>query len=114
MVNFESALTFGGCPVPQPKTCAFSPLMSIEAFKGAHVTHVTEANNHGEDYGQPGLLQALTVRARTRYRILGIGHNVAGAPASYQSVLCNERIGIIAATQVIDTDLESTWTATAT
>jgi poly-gamma-glutamate synthesis protein (capsule biosynthesis protein) len=92
----------------------FAPQAAIAAFEGAHTTLVTEANNHGEDCGQPGLLQALTIRARTHYHILGIGRNVAGALASYQTVIRGERIGIIAATQVIDTDLVSTWTATAT
>jgi poly-gamma-glutamate synthesis protein (capsule biosynthesis protein) len=115
MVNFESALTFGGCPVPQPKTYVFAaPPTAIAAFKGAHTTLVTEANNHGEDCGRPGLLQALTIRARTHYTVLGIGKNVTGALASYQTVIRGERIGIIAATQVIDTDLVSSWTATAT
>lgn len=115
MANFESALTFGGCPVPQPKTYVFfAPPAAITAFEGAHTTLVTEANNHGEDCGQPGLLQALTIRARTRHHILGIGKNVTGALASYQAVIRGEHIGIIAATQVIDTDLVSTWTATAT
>jgi poly-gamma-glutamate synthesis protein (capsule biosynthesis protein) len=115
MVNFESALTFGGCPVPQPKTYVFfAPQAAIAAFEGARTTLVTEANNHGEDCGEPGLRQALTIRARTHYRILGIGRNAAAAFASYQTVIRGEHIGIIAATQVIDTDLVSTWTATAT
>jgi hypothetical protein len=115
MVNFESALTFGGCPVPQPKTYVFfAPQAAIAAFEGAHATLVTEANNHGEDCGQSGLLQALTIRARTHYHIIGIGRNAAAAFTSYQTVIRGEHIGIIAATQVIDTDLVSSWTATAT
>jgi hypothetical protein len=83
MVNFESALTFGRCPIPQPKTYVFfAPPAAITAFEGAHTTLVTEANNHGEDCGRPGLLQALSIRARTRYHIIGIGKNVAGALAA--------------------------------
>ena len=115
MVNFESALTFGGCPVPQPKDYVFfAPQAAIAAFEGARTTLVTEANNHGEDCGLPGLRQALTIRARTHYRIIGIGKDAAAAFASYQTVIRGEHIGIIAATQVIDTDLVSSWTATAT
>jgi poly-gamma-glutamate capsule biosynthesis protein CapA/YwtB (metallophosphatase superfamily) len=90
-----------------------APPSAIAAFRGAHVTLVTEANNHGEDCGRPGLLQALTIRARTHYRVLGIGQNATAALASYQAVIHGERVGIIAATQVIDADLAASWTATA-
>jgi len=115
MVNLETALTFGGCPVPQPKQYVFSaPPSALTAVRSAGATLVTEANNHGEDCGQPGLLQALAIRARARYRVIGIGGNARQAFASYQTVLNGERIGIIAATQVIDTDLVPTWTATST
>ncbi|HEV3212687.1 MAG TPA: CapA family protein [Acidimicrobiales bacterium] len=115
MVNLETALTFGGCPVPQPKQYVFSaPPSAITALRGAGATLVTEANNHGEDCGAPGLTQALTIRARAHYRVIGIGGNARQAFTSYQSVLHGERIGIIAATQVIDSDLAATWTATDT
>ena len=115
MVNFESALTSSPCPVPQPKEFVFdAPATALTAFKAAGATLVTEANNHGMDCGRPGLLQALTIRARARYRVIGIGANAAAAFASYQTVLDGEHVGIIAATQVIDDDLVGTWTATAT
>lgn len=115
IVNLESALTFGACPDPQPKQYVFwAPPSALRAFKGAGVTLVTEANNHGEDCGKAGLLQALTIRARAHYTVLGIGHNEHEAFTSYQTVIRGERIGVIAATQVIDSDLVPTWTATAT
>ena len=54
MVNLESALTDGTCPQPQSKQFVFSaPASAISAFKGAGVTLITEANNHGEDCGPP-------------------------------------------------------------
>lgn len=115
MVNLETALTFGGCPVPQPKQYVFwAPPAALTAVRGAGATLVTEANNHGEDCGMPGLLQALTIRARAHYTVLGIGRDVHEALTSYQTVLHGERIGIIAATQVIDADLVQGWTATST
>jgi Bacterial capsule synthesis protein PGA_cap len=116
MVNFESALAFGGrCPVPQPKQFVFSaPPSALTAFRGAGATLVTEANNHGMDCGEPALLQALTIRARAHFRVLGIGANASQAFTSFQTVINGERLGIIAATQVIDDDLIPTWTATAT
>ena len=77
MVNFESALTFGGgarCPSPR-STSSPHRRRALTAFRAAGATLVTEANNHGEDCGQPGLLQALTIRARAHYRVIGIGAN---------------------------------------
>jgi len=45
MTNFESALTDGTCPTPQPKTYVFyAPASAVTAFQHAGVTLVTEAN----------------------------------------------------------------------
>jgi Bacterial capsule synthesis protein PGA_cap len=115
MVNLESALTDGTCPQPQSKQYVFSaPASAISAFKGAGVSLITEANNHGEDCGPAGLQMALTTRAQTGYTILGIGQNAAQAFTPYTTTLHGQHIAIIAATQVIDSDLQTAWTATAT
>ncbi len=84
----------------------------MQAFQGAGVTLITEANNHGEDCGLPGLQTALSVRADTGYPILGIGRNVDDAFTPYRATINGEKITIIAATQVIDSDLQTSWTAT--
>ncbi len=115
MVNFESAMTDGTCPDPQPKTYDFyAPATALTAFKAAGTTLVTEANNHGEDCGQPGLQMALTARAQSGYPVIGIGQNAAQAFTPYTTVIDGQKIAIIAATQVIDSDLQTAWTATAT
>jgi Bacterial capsule synthesis protein PGA_cap len=115
MVNFESAVTTGPCPTPQPKSYVFyAPGAALTAFHSAGITLVTEANNHGEDCGEAGLEMALQERERAGYTILGIGQNAAEAFASFQRVINGQHIGIIAATQVIDSDLQTAWTATAT
>ena len=115
MVNLESALTNGTCPQPQDKQYVFSaPASAVSAFKGAGVTLITEANNHGEDCGQAGLQMALSTRAQTGYTILGIGQNAAQAFTPYTTTIHGQHIAIIAATQVIDSDLQTAWTATAT
>ena len=50
IVNFESALTNGGCPDPQPKQYVFhAPPAALTAFRSAGVTLVGEANNHALD-----------------------------------------------------------------
>jgi poly-gamma-glutamate synthesis protein (capsule biosynthesis protein) len=115
MVNFESAMTDGTCPDPQPKEYDFyAPSTALQAFRGAGVTLITEANNHGEDCGQAGLQMALSARARSGYPVLGIGQDAAQAFAPYQVTIHGQKIAIIAATQVIDSDLQTAWTATAT
>jgi poly-gamma-glutamate synthesis protein (capsule biosynthesis protein) len=86
----------------------------VTAFKGAGVTLITEANNHGEDCGPAGLQTALATRAQTGYTILGIGQNSAQAFTPYTTTIHGQHIAIIAATQVIDSDLQTAWTATAT
>jgi len=114
MVNFESALTDGTCPQAQPKQYVFyAPPAAVSAFQGAGVTLISEANNHGEDCGMPGLQMALATKQRTAYPILGIGQNAAEAFAPYTTTINGQRIAIIAATQVIDSDLQTAWTATA-
>ena len=115
MVNLESALTEGTCPSPQSKTYVFyAPASAIDAFRHAGVTLITNTNNHGEDCGPGGLQQALAIKSRTGYPILGIGQNADQAFAPYKTVIKGQRIAIIAATQVIDSDLQQAWTATAT
>ncbi len=115
MVNLESALTDGTCPQPQSKQFVFSaPASAVTAFKGAGVTLITEANNHGEDCGPPGLQMALSTRTQTGYPILGIGQNAAQAFTPFTATIHGQNIAIIAATQVIDSDLQTAWTATAT
>ncbi len=114
MVNLESALTDGNCPDPQPKQYVFdAPNTAITAFEHAGVTLITESNNHGEDCGPAGLQMAIQARAESGYPILGIGQNIAEAFTPYRVTVHGERIVIIAATQVIDSDLQETWTATA-
>jgi Bacterial capsule synthesis protein PGA_cap len=114
MVNFESALTYGGCPDPQPKAYVFhAPPSALTAFRAAHVSLVTEANNHGEDCGLAGLRQSLAIARAAHYPVIGIGENAAQAFRPYRAVIDGQRIAIFAATQVLDADLATAWTATA-
>jgi poly-gamma-glutamate synthesis protein (capsule biosynthesis protein) len=114
MVNFETALTDGGCPEPQDKQYVFyAPATALTAFRGAGVSLVTEANNHGEDCGPAGLQMALAARQQADYTIVGIGQNAAQAFTPYRVTIRGQKVAIIAATQVIDSDLQTAWTATA-
>ena len=78
------------------------------------MTLVTEANNHGEDCGPAGLQMSLAAEKQANYTVLGIGQDAAEAFAPFRITIDGQRIAIIAATQVIDSDLQTAWTATAT
>jgi hypothetical protein len=115
MTNFESALTDGTCPDTQSKQYVFyAPSSAVTAFQGAGISLITEANNHGEDCGAAGLQMALTTKQQSGYNILGIGQNAAQAFTPYQTTINGQHITIVAATQVIDSNLQTAWTATAT
>ena len=78
MANFESSLTDGTCPTPQPKHYVFyAPATALTAFEHAGVTLITETNNHGEDCGPAGLQRPWPSRPRPTIPILGIGQNVS-------------------------------------
>ncbi len=115
MVNLESALTDGTCPQPQSKQYVFdAPASALTALQHAGVTLITETNNHGEDCGPAGLQMAIQARQQAGYPVLGIGQNITQAFTPYRATIHGQRIVIIAATQVIDSDLQEAWTATAT
>jgi Bacterial capsule synthesis protein PGA_cap len=113
MTNFESALISGSCTDAQPKQYVFhAPPAAITAFKAAHITLVTEANNHGEDCGRPGLAQSLSIAKAQHYPIVGIGANAVQAYAPYRTVINGQHVAIIGATEVLDANLMTSWTAT--
>jgi poly-gamma-glutamate synthesis protein (capsule biosynthesis protein) len=72
------------------------------------------ANNHGEDYGPQGLLDSLAASATSHFPVIGIGNNAAQAFAPFRVTIKGQRIAVIGATQVIDANLITAWTATDT
>ncbi len=115
MANFESALTTGTCPDTQSKQYVFyAPSTVFAAFRGANLQIMSEANNHGMDCGAAGLQTALAAKAQANYPLQGIGQNVGQAFTPYVTTIDGQKISIIVATQVIDSDLQTSWTATAT
>jgi Bacterial capsule synthesis protein PGA_cap len=115
MVNLETVVTDGTCPEPQSKQYIFdAPATAVTALKGAGISLVTEANDHGLDCGPQGLSQNLTIAQQDGYPIIGIGNNAAQAFMPFRVTIDGQRIAIIAATQVISDNLVNTWTATST
>jgi poly-gamma-glutamate synthesis protein (capsule biosynthesis protein) len=114
MVNLETAVTDNGtCPQPQDKDFIFdAPPTAITALRSASITLATQANDHAVDCGTKGLTQDLSIAASAKFPIIGIGHDAAQAFAPYRVTIDGQRISVIAATQVIASNLVSSWTAT--
>jgi poly-gamma-glutamate synthesis protein (capsule biosynthesis protein) len=112
MVNLETAVGESG--KPQKKKFVFrAPPEAFRALRAAHVDVVTMANNHGMDYGASALAESLDAAEAESIAVVGAGRD---AHAAYSPLLIErngERMAIFGATQVLDGDLERSWTATA-
>ena len=111
MVNLEAALGSGG--ERAAKTFAFQvPESALVALGAAGTDVVSMANNHGMDYGRSGLGSSLEIRARSRVAVIGIGSDAEDAYRPYVTEVRGQRIGIIAANDVFDSNLVGSRTAT--
>jgi poly-gamma-glutamate synthesis protein (capsule biosynthesis protein) len=113
VVNLETAITDRG--TPQSKQYTFrAPVSALPALAAAGVNTASVANNHGIDFGPEGLEDTLAAEQSTGFDLIGIGHNAAEAYAPHRMDVKGQRIAIIGATQVLDEQFISTWTATDT
>jgi poly-gamma-glutamate capsule biosynthesis protein CapA/YwtB (metallophosphatase superfamily) len=113
MVNLESALTNGTCPLPQDKPYIFfAPPTALTALHDATVTLVSQANDHALDCGSTGLAQGLAAAKQASFPMVGLGNNAAQAFSPYRTKIKGQRISIIAATQNIASNLVTSWSAT--
>jgi poly-gamma-glutamate synthesis protein (capsule biosynthesis protein) len=110
MVNLETTVTGRGTPAPKAFVYR-APTSAFAALRSAGVDVATEANNHGMDYGVVGLEDSLAAAHAARFPVVGIGLNGARAYAPYRLTVRGQRIAIIGATQVLDDNLISEWTA---
>lgn len=101
MVNLETAVTNGG--VQQNKEFTFrAPPVALTALRAAGVDVATMANNHGADYGLPGLRDTFRAIKQQRFPVIGIGPDENAAFAPYRTTLHGVKIAIFAADQVHD------------
>jgi poly-gamma-glutamate synthesis protein (capsule biosynthesis protein) len=112
--NLETAIGTSG--TPENKDFTFeAPPSAIDALRAGGFDVVSMANNHGRDFGPEGLAQSLAVKAaQPDHFIIGIGETDAEAYAPFTVTVRGQRIAIIGATQVIDDELVTEWTATPT
>jgi poly-gamma-glutamate synthesis protein (capsule biosynthesis protein) len=110
MVNLETAITTRG--TAQQKDFVFrAPASAFTSLRAAGVDVVTEANNHGMDYGLVGLRDSIAAAKAAHFPTVGIGLNRAAAFKPWRTTIRGQRIAVIGATQVIDSNLMSSWTA---
>jgi hypothetical protein len=110
VANLETAVGNGGAAAA--KQFVFrTPASAFAALRGGSIDVVSMANNHGMDYGESGLRESLAAAKRYRFPVIGIGLDGKRAYAPYRRTVRGQRISIIAATQVLDDHLISSWTA---
>ena len=103
-------MTTGGSAVT--KQFVFrAPPSAFAALRAGGVDVASMANNHGLDYGLEGLRDSLAAAKRYRLPLIGIGLDDAQAYRPFRRTVNGQRIAVIGATQVLDDELISTWTA---
>jgi poly-gamma-glutamate capsule biosynthesis protein CapA/YwtB (metallophosphatase superfamily) len=110
VVNLETAVTNEGTPASKDFTFR-APATAFAALRGAGVDVASMANNHGLDYGLVGLRDSLAAAKRYRFPVVGIGLDDTQAYRPFRRTVNGQRIAIIGATQVLDDELISAWTA---
>jgi poly-gamma-glutamate capsule biosynthesis protein CapA/YwtB (metallophosphatase superfamily) len=110
VVNLETAVTDGGSPTAKEFTFR-APATAFSALRGAGVDVASMANNHGLDYGVVGLRDSLAAARRYRFPLIGIGLDDTQAYRPFRRTVNGQRIAVIGATQVLDDELISAWTA---
>ena len=110
VVNLETAVTNGGLAVTKAFTFR-TPPSAFRALRGGGVDVASMANNHGLDFGEQGLRDSLAAARRHRFPVIGIGLDAKQAYAPFRATVKGQRIAVIGATQVLDDELISVWTA---
>lgn len=110
MVNLETAITDRGTRVPKDFNFR-APATAFAALRAAGVDVVTEANNHGMDYGLVGLRDSVAAAKAARFPVVGIGLDAAQAYAPWRVTVRGERLAFFGATNVLDNALRASWTA---
>ncbi|HEY3686640.1 MAG TPA: CapA family protein [Streptosporangiaceae bacterium] len=111
MVNLETAVTTRGTPVPGKRYTFRAPKTAFGALRASGVDVATMANNHAVDYGPTGLRDSLAAIRSSRFPTVGIGRDADQAYRAWRTTVNGNRVAVIGATQVIDDNLVSAWTA---
>jgi poly-gamma-glutamate synthesis protein (capsule biosynthesis protein) len=110
MVNLETAITERGTPAPKAYTFR-APTSAFGALRAAGVDVVTVANNHGMDFGEVGVRDTVAAAKAAKFPAVGIGLDADAAYAPWRTVVKGQRLAFFGATQVLDSNLMTAWTA---
>lgn len=113
IVNLETSI--GDTGDPQDKQFRFqAPPAAFDPLTAAGVDVISMANNHALDFGQTGFAQTLAAIKDRQEPVIGVGADEIDAYRPFTATVRGQRIAVIAASQIINPNLMSTWTATAT
>lgn len=113
VVNLETSIGAGGTKAAKKFTFQ-APPAALAAVTAGGVDVIGMANNHSMDFGQKGLSQTFDAITEQQANVIGIGRDETAAYAPFRTEIKGQKIAVIAATQVIDSNLVKSWTATAT
>lgn len=115
MLNLETAVATVGRTVgtAEPKAFNFATTSAIlPALRKGGIDVVSMANNHGMDFGYPGMRDSLRAKEGSKDPVvIGIGRNEEDAYAPFVADVRGQRIAFFTASQVLDPHLEQKWTA---
>ena len=110
VANLETAITEGGDA--QEKQYVFrAPAEAFDALRASGIDVVTNANNHGLDYGQSGFADTLVAARAKGYPVIGSGKDADAAYSPYLVTLHGWRVAVLGASQVIAPELIDDWAA---
>jgi poly-gamma-glutamate capsule biosynthesis protein CapA/YwtB (metallophosphatase superfamily) len=107
--NVEAAITGRGAALDKEFAFRASPSI-VDALVSGGIDVLSVANDHALDFGPEGLAETLTLESEGA-PLIGVGRNEDEAYAPFVREVGGHRIAVIAATQVIDADRISDWTA---
>jgi poly-gamma-glutamate capsule biosynthesis protein CapA/YwtB (metallophosphatase superfamily) len=111
VVNVETAITTRGSAAGKQFVFRAPPTL-LQVLRRGGVDAVSVANNHGEDYGRVGLADTLAASRSTHLPVIGAGVDQSAAFAPFRRTVDGVRVSVIAATDVLDAELATAWTAT--
>jgi poly-gamma-glutamate capsule biosynthesis protein CapA/YwtB (metallophosphatase superfamily) len=110
IVNLETAITERGTPAAKEFTFR-APPSAFAALDAAGVDVATMANNHGADYGVVGIRDSLAAAGQAGVPVIGIGNDAEQAFRAHRFTVNGQRIAVVGATQVLDSNLAAAWSA---
>lgn len=111
--NVETAITTGGKAVNK-KYVFRAPPSFLTALSEGGIDIATVANNHGMDYGASGFQDTLTAFGDSKLGLVGAGKDEAEAYSPDIVTVKGVKVAVIGATQVLDAEFISSWTASPT